>query len=245
MCGHGLIGTVTIAIEAGLILPKQEGRLSLETPAGVVKVSYRRKGSRVDSVCIINVISFLHTRDIEVAIPELGRLIVDISFGGNFYAIVDEQENFAGIDHYPVEKLISWGRELRTELNNRFSFVHPLDGRINGCSHVLWSGKPKDDSSTARNAVLYGEKAIDRSPCGTGTSARMAQWYAHGKLKKGESFIHESIIGSRFIGRIEEELELSGLPGIRPSVEGWARVYGKNTITIDPGDPYAYGFQVL
>jgi 4-hydroxyproline epimerase len=241
-----MIGTVTIAIEAGLIHPKHDGSLSLETPAGLVKVSYRKKGSRVDSVCLTNVISFLHTSDIEVTVPELGRLNVDVSFGGNFYAIVDEQENFEGIDHYPVEKLISWGRELRNQLNNRFSFVHPLDKRINGCSHVLWSGKPKDVSSTARNAVLYGEKAIDRSPCGTGTCARMAQWYARGKLGKGQLFIHESIIGSRFTGRIEEELEISGKPAIRPSVEGWARVYGRNIITIDPDDdPYAFGFQVI
>ena len=246
MCGHGMIGTVTIAIEAGLIRPKQDGSLSLETPAGIVKVSYRKKGSRVESVRITNVISFLHTSNIEVTVADLGKLNVDVSFGGNFYAIVDEQENFGGIDHYAVEKLISWGRELRKELNNRFSFVHPGDERIRGCSHVLWSGRPIDASSTARNAVLYGEKAIDRSPCGTGTSARMAQWYARGRLGKGQLFIHESIIGSRFIGMIEEELEISGLPAIRPSVEGWARVYGKNTITIDPGnDPYAFGFQVL
>jgi 4-hydroxyproline epimerase len=103
-----------------------------------------------------------------------------------------------------------------------------------------------DKNATARNAVFYGEKAIDRSPCGTGTSARMAQWYAKGKLKKGDSFIHESIIGSQFIGRIEEETMVDGKPAIRPSIEGWAKVYGYNTISIDPeDDPYAYGFQVI
>jgi 4-hydroxyproline epimerase len=103
-----------------------------------------------------------------------------------------------------------------------------------------------DSTSTARNAVFYGDKAIDRSPCGTGTSARLAQWYTKGKLKKGEEFIHESIIGSKFIGRIEEVTELAGKPAIIPSVEGWAKIYGHNTITIDPeDDPYAYGFQVI
>ena len=246
MCGHGMIGTVTIAIENRLIIPKQAGRLVMETPAGLVKVDYQFKTGKVDSVRITNVISFLHSRDIEAEVPGLGRLKVDVSFGGNFYAIVDEQENFSGIDHYPVDKLISWGRELRSQLNQRYSFIHPEDQRISDCSHVLWAGKPKDRSSTARNAVLYGEKAIDRSPCGTGTSARMAQWYARGRLRKGEPFIHESIIGSRFTGRIEEELVMGELPAIRPSIEGWARIYGRNSITIDPkDDPYAYGFQVI
>lgn len=110
---------------------------------------------------------------------------------------------------------------------------------------MLWSGDTISDDATARNAVFYGDKAIDRSPCGTGTSARMAQWYAKGKLKLGEDFIHESIIGSKFIGRIEEETELGGMPAIIPSIEGWANVTGYNTIFLDDDDPYVEGFQVL
>jgi 4-hydroxyproline epimerase len=135
---------------------------------------------------------------------------------------------------------------MRKRINETNTFVHPDDATINGCSHILWTGDVLDKTSTARNAVFYGDKAIDRSPCGTGTSARMAQWYAKGKLKKGGSFIHESIIGSKFIGTIEEELTIGGKPAIRPGIEGWARIYGYNTITIDPDDDlYAYGFQVL
>ena len=103
-----------------------------------------------------------------------------------------------------------------------------------------------DKNATARNAVFYGDKAIDRSPCGTGTSARMAQWYAKGKLKAGDEFIHESIIGSTFIGRIEEETKVNGKPAIRPSIEGWARIFGYHQISINPqDDPYATGFQVI
>ena len=246
MCGHGTIGTVTIAIEKGLIRPKREGFLRLETPAGLIEVSYLKKENRVYKVRLTNVVSFLHSSGLDVTVDELGPLKVDVSFGGNFYAIVDEQEHFKGIDHYPVEQLIAWGRELRKKVNESYAFIHPADERIRGCSHVLWGGKPKDASSSARNAVLYGEKAIDRSPCGTGTSARMAQWYVQGKLKKGEEFIHESIIGSRFTGRIEEVLSMGGLPAIRPSIEGWAKIYGRNSIIIDPrDDPYAFGFQVL
>ena len=159
---------------------------------------------------------------------------------------MDVQENFKGIEHYPADKLIAWARELRNNINQSYRFVHPENPTINGCSHILWTGAVINPASTARNAVFYGDKAIDRSPCGTGTSARMAQWYAKGKLKKGDEFVHESIIGSTFIGRIEEETVVNGIKAIRPSIEGWARIYGHNTISIDPGDdPYAYGFQVV
>jgi len=110
---------------------------------------------------------------------------------------------------------------------------------------MLWTGDTISPDATARNAVFYGDKAIDRSPCGTGTSARMAQWYGKGKLKKGDEFIHESFIGSTFIGRVEEETDLMGMPAIVPSIQGWAKIYGQNTITIDDDDPYAHGFQVI
>lgn len=246
MCGHGMIGTVTIAIEEGLVKPKVEGRLRMETPAGLVQVEYFLKGKKVERVKLTNVISFLHSTALVIEVEGLGKINVDVSYGGNFYAIIDQQEYFKGLEHYPVDKLISWGRELRKKINGQYQFVHPTDPNIYGCSHVLWTGSVIHPGSSARNAVLYGEKAIDRSPCGTGTSARMAQWYAKGKLKKGSAFIHESIIGSRFTGVIEEELEIAGKPAIRPSIEGWAKIYGRNIITIDQeDDPYAFGFQVL
>lgn len=246
MCGHGTIGTITIAIEEGLIVPKTPGIVRMEAPAGLVLISYKQEGKKVKSVKLVNVPAFLAAENIEVECPELGTLTVDVSYGGNFYAIVDVQENFKGLQHYSADQLIGWARVMRKRINETNTFVHPGDVTINGCSHILWTGDVLDKTSTARNAVFYGDKAIDRSPCGTGTSARMAQWYAKGKLQKGDSFIHESIIGSKFIGTIEEELTVGGKPAIRPGIEGWARIYGYNTITIDPeDDPYAYGFQVL
>lgn len=245
MCGHGTIGTVTVMIEEGLVTPKEPGKLNLETPAGLVRVSYVQEGKKVKSVKLRNVKSYLAAENISVDCPELGELKVDVSYGGNFYAIVDVQENFTGLENYPVDKLIGWSRILRKRLNESHNFVHPEDPTINGLSHIQWTGIPIDENSTARNAVFYGEKAIDRSPCGTGTSARMAQWYSKGKLKLGEDFIHESIIGSRFTGRIEEETDLGGEKAIVPSIEGWAVVTGYNNIIIDDDDPYAHGFQVL
>ncbi len=246
MCGHGTIGTITIAIEEGLIEPKTQGIIRMEAPAGLVYITYQQQGKKVTSVKLINVPAYLAASELTVTCPELGELVIDVAYGGNFYAIVDVQKNFKGLEHYSADKLISWARALRTSINENYTFVHPDNATINGCSHILFTGAVLDKTSTARNAVFYGDKAIDRSPCGTGTSARMAQWYAKGKLKKGDVFIHESIIGSKFIGTIEEETTVDGKPAIRPGIEGWAKIFGYNTITIDPDDdPYAYGFQVI
>ncbi|MBX2932607.1 MAG: 4-hydroxyproline epimerase [Ferruginibacter sp.] len=246
MCGHGTIGTITIAIEEGLIKPRVPGTVRMEAPAGLVEIAYTMQQSKVKTVKLTNVPSYLAETGLTVNCPGLGEIIVDVSYGGNFYAIVDVQKNFKGIEHYTADKLIAWARELRKNINDKYVFVHPEDETIKGCSHILWTGAVLDKTSTARNAVFYGDKAIDRSPCGTGTSARMAQWYAKGLLKKGDAFIHESIIGSKFTGRIEEELTIAGKPAIRPSIEGWAKIYGYNTITIDEeDDPYAFGFQVI
>ncbi|MBL0135546.1 MAG: 4-hydroxyproline epimerase [Chitinophagaceae bacterium] len=246
MCGHGTIGTITMAIEEGLITPKVPGVVRMEAPAGLVMIEYKSEGKKVKSVKLTNVPAYLHSTELTAECPELGELVLDVSYGGNFYAIVDIQKNFKGLEHYTADKMIAWARELRKNINAKYEFVHPDNPTINGCSHILWTGAVIDPTSTARNAVFYGDKAIDRSPCGTGTSARMAQWYIKGLLKKGDSFIHESIIGSKFIGTIEEETTVGGKPSIRPGIEGWARIYGYNTISIDPvDDPYAYGFQVI
>ncbi len=246
MCGHGTIGTVTVLIEKEIVTPKVEGILRIETPAGLVVATYTRdEKNRVKSVKIVNIASFLHSEKLEIESSTLGKLTVDVAYGGNFYAIVDPQENFTGIEDFKAAELIAMSAELRERLNEKYSFVHPLNETINGLSHIEWTGKTIDESSSARNAVFYGEKAIDRSPCGTGTSARMAQWYSKGKLNKNEDFIHESFIGSKFIGRIEEEVTLGEFKAIIPSIEGWAKITGLNTITIDDDDPYAHGFVVI
>lgn len=246
MCGHGTIGTITIAIEEGLIKPKIPGIVRMEAPAGLVNISYRQEGTKVTAVKLTNVPAYLAASSISVECPDLGELELDVAYGGNFYAIVDRQKNFAGLEQYTAGQLVAWSRVLRNQINEKYEFIHPDDPTINGCSHILWTGQVMNPSSTARNAVFYGDKAIDRSPCGTGTSARMAQWFTKGKLKEGEQFIHESIIGSKFTGKVEKLTSVGGKPAIIPSVEGWARIYGYNTISINPDDdPYAYGFQVI
>jgi 4-hydroxyproline epimerase len=246
MCGHGTIGTVTAALEAGLVTPATPGTLRLETPAGLVVASYQEVAGKVKSVKLINVPSFLVAKDLVAEHPELGTLTYDVAFGGNFYAIIDPQKNFSGMQNYTALDIVRWSRQMRQEVAKTDHFVHPVDTAIHGVHHVMWTGTPLDPKSNARNAVFYGEKAIDRSPCGTGTSARMAQLYGRGKLKAGERFIHESIIGSTFTGTIEGTTQIGDFQAIIPGIEGWARVFGHNTITIDTeDDPLALGFSVI
>ncbi|GAA0738873.1 4-hydroxyproline epimerase [Gaetbulibacter jejuensis] len=248
MCGHGTIGTITIAIEEGLITPKIPGKIKMEAPAGLVDIEYQQTGKKVDWVKLTNVKSYLAAENLSVECPELGEIKFDVAYGGNFYAIVDPQDNFSGVHDFSASKIIQYSQVVRQRINEKYpnQFIHPENETIKDVSHMLWTGNPIDASSSGRNAVFYGDKAIDRSPCGTGTSARMAQLYAKGKLKIGEDFIHESFIGSKFIGRVEKEATLDNKLAIIPSIQGWAKIYGHNTITIDTeDDPYAYGFQVI
>lgn len=245
MCGHGTIGTVTIAIEEGLVIPKIPGKLRLETPAGLILIDYVQEGPKVKTVKLTNVKSFLYKSELTVNCPDLGEIVADVAYGGNFYAIVDPQKNFRDISDFSASQLIHYGKLIRSLLNEKYEFIHPENENIFGLSHIQWTGKPTKENSTGRNAVLVGENALDRSPCGTGTSARMAQWYAKGKLKPGDEFVHESYIGSQFIGRIEEETQLAGQAAIVPSVEGWAIITGYSQIIIDDMDPYKEGFQVM
>ncbi|HWU62134.1 MAG TPA: 4-hydroxyproline epimerase [Ensifer sp.] len=245
MCGHGTIGTVTMAIENGLVTPKEPGVLRLDTPAGLVVATYKQEGRFVEEVRLTNVASFLYEEGLTAEVEGLGEVKVDVAYGGNFYAIVDPQECFRDIADFTAGELVGYSPKLRKALNEKYTFVHPENPEINGLRHILWAGAPKHPEATARNAVFYGEKAIDRSPCGTGTSARMAQWAAKGKLEVGDDFIHESIIGSLFKGRVEAAVKVGNHDGIIPSVGGWARQTGFNTIFIDDRDPYAHGFTVI
>ena len=246
MCGHGTIGTVTFALERGLVQPREPGILRLDTPAGLVEARYRTENGHVEAVRLTNVRSYLALEGVTVACPELGDLTLDIAYGGNFYAIIETQENYGDLGDLSPGDILRLSGELRRILNETVEVVHPEDGTIRGVSHIMWTGRPSEGSgASARNAVFYGDKAIDRSPCGTGTSARMAQLAARGALGPGDTFIHESIIGSLFHGRIEAEAKIGNHTGIIPSIEGWARMTGFNTIFIDERDPYAHGFQVV
>ena len=244
MCGHGLIGTVTMGLENGLITPREPGRLAVDAPAGRVEVSYIQDGRFVEEVRLTNVPGFLYAEGLTAEVEGLGEVVVDVACGGNFYAIVEPQKAFRDMADHTAGELVGWSPKLRAALNAKYEFVHPEHPAIRGLSHILWTGKPTVPGAHARNAVFYGEKAIDRSPCGTGTSARMAQLAAKGKLAVGDEFHHESIIGSIFKGRVEAAVTVAGRQAIVPSIAGWARQTGINTIFIDDRDPFAHGFVV-
>ncbi len=244
MCGHGTIGTVTMGIENGLLQPREEGRIALDAPAGRVIAEFQRNGRFVDKVRIFNVSSYLAAREVRIDCPELGELVFDVAYGGNFYAILEPQKNYGGLETVSASTILRLSPVIRKLAQEAISLVHPEDATIRGVSHVMWTGKPRDKSAHGRNAVFYGDKAIDRSPCGTGTSARMAQWAALGRLGVGDAFVHESIIGTMFKGRVERAAKAGAYDAIIPSIEGWARMTGYNTIFIDDRDPLAHGFQV-
>ena len=245
MCGHGTIGTMTFGIEQGYIHPKVPGKIKLDAPAGRIDIEYEVEGEYVKSVRLTNVGSYLAHKDVVIDVPGLGELVLDVSYGGNFYAIVEPQKNFSGLEDVDASFILHYSPIVRKLMSEAVTCIHPEDPTINGVSHVMWTGKPREDGAHARNAVFYGDKAIDRSPCGTGTSARMAQLAARGDLKPGDDFVHESYIGSLFHGRHEGVVKVGDVEGIRPSIGGWARITGLNTIFVDDRDPFKHGFQVL
>lgn len=244
MCGHGTIGAVTAALESGLLQPKTPGKLVLDAPAGEIQVVYQQVNGKVEWVKLFNVASFVAHKDLHIDVPELGNLTVDIAYGGNYYIIVEPQQNFPGIHQWSAAQILRYSPIIRDIVNQHVKCVHPLDPSVHGASHLLWTGTPKQSTSNAANAVFYGDKAIDRSPCGTGTSARMAQLFERGDLIVGDEFVHESFIGSQFVGCVENTTEIHGQLAILPSIRGWAKVFGHNSITVDDDDPYALGFQV-
>ncbi|WP_342657341.1 4-hydroxyproline epimerase [Sphingomonas sp. NY01] len=245
MCGHGTIGMITFGLEHGLITPREPGRLRVEVPAGVIDIDYAVAGPKVTSVRIRNVPAYLAAEGIAIDVPGFGPLSVDVAYGGNYYAIVEPQGAYTSLDDLGASRLVELSRTIRELVRAKFEPVHPLEPSIRGVSHVLWADVPSSDGADGRNAVFYGERAIDRSPCGTGTSARLAHLTVKGRLQVGDRFVHESYIRSRFTGRVEAATSLGDREAIIPSIEGSAISTGFNTIWIDREDPFWAGFSVV
>ena len=244
MCGHGTIGMVTFGLEHGLIQPAEPGRLRIEVPAGVIDVAYETEGDKVTAVRITNVPAYVAAKGIKVDVEGIGPLTIDVAYGGNYYAIIEPQGAYTGLDDLGAARLIDLSGKIRDAVRAVYEPIHPLDPTIRGVSHILWADVPRGDGADGRNAVFYGDKAIDRSPCGTGTSARLAHLADSGRLAPGDRFVHESYIGSRFIGRVEAATQLGDQAAIIPSIEGSAIATGFNTIWIDRSDSFWEGFQV-
>ena len=245
MCGHGTIGIATFGLEHGLIEPRIPGQLKVEVPAGIIDIAYTVEAGRVTSIRIVNVPAYLAASGIKIEVPDFGPLTVDVAYGGNYYAIVEPQGAYEGLDALGASRIVTLSGRIRNLVREKFEPVHPLDATIRGVSHVLWADRARGEGADGRNAVFYGERAIDRSPCGTGTSARLAHLAAKGRLKPGDSFVHESYIGSCFTGKVERVTDLAGHPAIIPSITGSAISTGFNTIWIDREDKFWQGFQVV
>ncbi|MCW3021905.1 MAG: proline racemase [Conexibacter sp.] len=242
MCGHGTIGVATVLVETGMVeVTEPETIVALDTPAGLVEVRVEVRDGRARSVTLRNVPAFLAARDRTVQVDGWGTIPYDMAFGGNFYAIVDAAA--AGVEIEPAEadRLIACGADIMAAIDTVDRPVHPLDPRIAGCHHVVLHA-PGRDGSDARAATSIHPGWLDRSPCGTGTSARLAQLHARGEIGVGEAFVSESVLGTRFTGRIVQETTVGDLPAVIPEITGRAWITGMGQYLLDPEDPFPAGF---
>jgi proline racemase len=236
MCVHGTIGVVTVLVETGRVpVTEPETIVRLDVPAGLVEARVQVSGGKARSVTVRNVPAFVHELD-----GEVGGIHYDMAFGGNFYAIADAASVGLRVAPESASALIAAGLELMAAVPEP---VHPENEAIRGCHHVIWTDEPSAGADgRAATAIFPGW--VDRSPCGTGTSARMAQRHARGWLDLGAPFVHESIIGTRFTGRLLAETTIGGRPAVIPEVTGRAWITGTASYVLDPTDPFPRGFRV-
>jgi proline racemase len=235
MCGHGTIGVATVLVETGMVeVTEPETVVALDTPAGLVRVRVAVQDGRATAVTLRNVPSFLLARD-----REIDGVPYDMAYGGNFYALVDASAAGVVVDPGRSDELIARGMGIMAAINRADAPVHPEDARIAGCRHVVFY---EDSPGGTRNATAIEPGWLDRSPCGTGTSARMAALHARGELALGQDFVNESVIGTRFTGRLVEETTVGGLPAVVPEITGRAWVTGMGQYLLDATDPFPAGF---
>jgi proline racemase len=246
MCGHGTIGTVTVALETGLVKAVEPvTRLILDTPAGRVTAEATIENGRVKKVKIRNVPSFLYRKDVEVNVPGLGWLTLDIAWGGNFYGILPAEAVGLTLEKSQAPKLIEAGMKIMEAVGEQVPLQHPLNPGINEIKHTQFTGPADVAGASAKNTVVIYPGTLDRSPCGTGTSARMAQLFGRGQLGLNENFVHESIIGSLFTGQLVEQVQLTPeISAVVPTIEGRAWISGLQQFVLDPEDPFPAGFLV-
>ncbi|GAA4287946.1 proline racemase family protein [Georgenia daeguensis] len=242
MCGHGTIGVATVLVETGMVpVTEPVTTVRLDTPAGLIVAEVQVEDGAAKAVTIRNVPSFAHTLDGRVEVPGLGTVDYDLAFGGNFYAVVDLEALGLPFERAAKDRLLTAGLAIMDAINAENEPVHPEREDIRGCHHVYLKA-PGSTARHSRHAMAIHPGWFDRSPCGTGTSARMAQLHARGELGLHEDFVNESYIGTRFVGRLVEETEVGGRPAVVPTITGRAWVTGTAQYFLDPTDPFPAGF---
>ncbi|NIS68453.1 MAG: proline racemase [Proteobacteria bacterium] len=245
MCGHGTIGITAALIEMGMVTPEEpETVVAFDTPAGLVEGRARVEGDRVVEVSVSNVASFLYARDIELELPEVGKITIDVSFGGNFFAMTPASQLGVSVDPGNMSRLIQLGMMVKEAVNETVDIQHPTERHITTVELTEIYDKPEATKPYSKNAVIFGNGQVDRSPCGTGTSAAMAMLHGRGKLSLGEEFINESVIGTRFKGKLVKESRVGDYPAVDPVITGGAYITGIQQFVVDPKDPVKYGFVV-
>jgi proline racemase len=242
MCGHGTIGVATVLVETGMVaVTEPVTTVRLDTPAGLVVASVAVTDGRATGVTIRNVPSFVAELDATVEIPGYGQVRYDLAYGGNFYAIVDLPQLGLRLDRADRQRLLDVGLAIMAAINDAKAPVHPEQPEISGCRHVHLVA----EGSTARlsrHAMVIHPGWFDRSPCGTGTSARMAQLHARGLLPLDQDFVNESLLGTRFTGRLVDTATVAGRPAVVPTITGRAWLTGTAQHFLDPDDPFPAGF---
>ena len=243
MCGHGSIGAMTVAVETGVV-PMEEPvtKVVMEAPAGIIKGDVKVENGKVQSVSIFNVPAFLYKKDQEVELPGVGKVKFDISFGGSFFAIVNARQLGLKIEPKNAAKLTDLAMELRDIINRDIEIQHPTLEHIKTVDLVEIWDEPTNEKATYKNVVIFGQGQVDRSPCGTGTSAKLATLHARGELKEGEKFVYESILGTLFEGEIVGTTKVGEFDAVLPKITGSAYMTGFNNFLIDEDDPVKYGF---
>jgi len=244
MCGHDTIGVSTALIESGLLKAVEPYTYAtLDTPSGLVKVKIEVKDGVAKSVTLVNAPAFVMKKDVTVDVPGYGKITMDIAYGGNVYAIMPASAMGIEVAMENSKEIIEKGNYVKKYINEQVELHHPYLETMNKVTHVeFYQDGDKELGADIKTATFIPPAAIDRSPCGTGTSAKMAVLHAHGKLAVGQPFVHESLIKSLFFCRILEETEVGGIPAVVPEVRGRAWVMGKTTLLFDPEDPFPEGF---
>jgi proline racemase len=242
MCGHGTIGTATVLVETGMVAVKEPVTvIRLDTPAGLVEASVEVEGGRAKAVTIRNVPSYLHLRDAVVHVPALGEVVLDLAWGGNFYALLPASSVGLAVRPALHDELVRTGLAVMAAVNEQLDFAHPEQPLIGTCHHVVFT-EPADGTVSGRAAVAIHPGWLDRSPCGTGTSARMAQLHARGELGLDEDYVHASVLGTHFVGRLVGTARVGEFDAVVPTVRGRAWVTGLASYLLDPDDPFPAGF---